>query len=129
MGSPHLSIVYADVNVRVREVVSSALVERGVDVRACATDAQAIALCREALPDAVLLDLRPPGFEGLETARAVRRDPSLTHLRLVAMTGYGTWELRTRALEAGFDEFVIKPAPADALIRALQSSVRDAKPS
>jgi len=123
MGSPHLSIVYADVNVRVREAVSSALVERGVDVRACTTDAQAIALCREALPDAVLLDLRAPAFEGLETARALRRDPELTHLRLVAMTGSGTWELRTRALEAGFDEFVIKPVPAESLLRALKPAV------
>src|SRR5262249_52285725 len=124
MGSPHLSIVYADVNVRVREVVSDALAERGVDVRVCVTGSEAIALCRRAVPDAVLLDLKPPHFAGLETARTMRRDPALMHLRLGATTARGTWELRMRALEAGFDEFLVKSAPPDALIRALTPATR-----
>lgn len=120
MGSPQPSIVYADGNVRVREAVSNALIELGVDVRACATDPEAVALCRAAMPDALLLALGPP-FDGLETARAVRRDPALAHLRLVAMTGHGTWDLRMKALEAGFDEFLVRPAPPDALLRAIKS--------
>ncbi len=81
---------------------------------------EAIELCRQIKPDVVLLDLNMPDLDGLATARAVRRDPKLAHLRLVALTGRGTWELRRKAIEAGFDEFLVKPVPVATLIKALR---------
>ena len=113
-------IVYADDDDLVRNVVTQALIEEGIDVHDCASGAEAIALCRQIVPDAVLLDLNMPDLDGLATARAVRRDPKLAHLRLVALTGRGTWELRRKAIEAGFDEFLVKPVPVASLIKALR---------
>jgi CheY-like chemotaxis protein len=112
--------VYADDDALVRDVVTQALVEEGVDVHACEGGVEAIELCRQIEPDAVLLDLNMPDLDGLATARAVRRDPKLAHLRLVALTGRGTWELRRKAIEAGFDEFLVKPVPVATLIKALR---------
>jgi CheY-like chemotaxis protein len=119
MGSLRFSIVYADDDALVREVVTQALVEAGVDVHACESGAEALELCRQIQPEAVLLDLNMPDLDGLDTARAIRRDPKVEHLRLVALTGRGTWELRRKAIEAGFDEFLVKPAPVGTLIVAL----------
>jgi CheY-like chemotaxis protein len=112
--------VYADDDALVRDVVTQALVEEGVDVHACESGTEALELCRELGPDAVLLDLNMPDVDGLETARAIRRDPRLMHLRLVALTGRGTWELRRKAIDAGFDEFLVKPVPVATLIVALR---------
>jgi CheY-like chemotaxis protein len=112
--------VYADDDALVRDVVTQALVDEGVDVHACEGGAEAIELCRQLDPDAVLLDLNMPDLDGLETARALRADPSVAHVRLVALTGRGTWELRRKAIEAGFDEFLVKPVPVGTLITALR---------
>jgi CheY-like chemotaxis protein len=120
VGSSRFAIVYADDDALVRDVVTQALVEEGVDVHACEGGAEALVLCRELGPDAVLLDLNMPELDGLATARAIRRDPRLTHLRLVALTGRGTWELRRKAIDAGFDEFLVKPVPIATLIAALR---------
>jgi len=120
VGSLRFSIVYADDDALVRDVVTQALVEEGVDVHACEGGAEALELCRQIGPDAVLLDLNMPDLDGLATARAVRRDPKVAHLRLVALTGRGTWELRRKAIEAGFDEFLVKPVPVATLIKALR---------
>jgi CheY-like chemotaxis protein len=53
-------------------------------------------------------------MDGYEIAKRLREDASLTKVTLIAMTGYGQEEDRRKALEAGFDGHMIKPAdPAD----------------
>jgi two-component system, sensor histidine kinase len=49
-------------------------------------------------------------MNGYELAAHLRRDPATDGVFLVAMTGYGQPEDRQRALEAGFDEHLVKPA-------------------
>jgi CheY-like chemotaxis protein len=48
-------------------------------------------------------------MDGYELARRIRVEPAGTEIRLVAMTGYGRPEDRTRALAAGFDAHLVKP--------------------
>ena len=118
----HFSIVYADDDANARTVLKDALAERGIDVRTCESGPDAIALCRERTPDAALLSIDPPRDDAFETARALRSDPATAQIRLVALTGRGTWDLRTKALEVGFDEFVVKPVPVESLLRALRAA-------
>ena len=92
----------------------------GMSVRACAGGEEAIALCQQGSPDVVLLDIHMPGIDGVETARRLRSDPVTRALRLVALTGDGTWNLLKKAMDAGFDEFLSKPIPAYVLLRALR---------
>lgn len=117
-----LTVVYADDDEASRESIWAMLTEAGIDVRTCENGVQALELCRNIGPDTVLLDINMPGLDGLETARRLRADPANSTLRLVAMTGEATWQLRQKALEAGFNEFLSKPVPANVLIRALRSS-------
>jgi len=119
MDARRLNVVYADDDAMVRLGVSRLLAAEGVAVRACASGAEAIALCQESSPDVVLLDIHMPGIDGVETARQMRSDPVTCALRLVALTGRGSWDLRKQAMDAGFDEFLSKPIPADVLLRAL----------
>jgi CheY-like chemotaxis protein len=65
-------------------------------------------------PEIIFLDIGLPEISGYEIARRLREDPSLAKVTLIAMTGYGQEEDRRKALEAGFDGHMIKPAePAD----------------
>jgi CheY-like chemotaxis protein len=64
---------------------------------------------------------RPAGRGRLPAgAHDQARNPQLTHIRLVAHTGYGSPEDRRRAQEAGFDAHLVKPAELDDLEKALQ---------
>lgn len=72
---------------------------------------------RRTRPDVVLCDIRLPGLSGFEVARAVRADPALATVRLVCLSGYGMPADRDRAVAAGFDVVVVKPADPRELFR------------
>jgi CheY-like chemotaxis protein len=73
----------------------------------------ALARVRDCHPDLVLCDLGLPELSGYDFARIVRREQP-GGIRLVAVSGYAQPEDLRRALEAGFDAHVAKPAqPAD----------------
>jgi CheY-like chemotaxis protein len=66
----------------------------------------------------MLIDLGLPGRDGYEVARSIRARLGRS-VRLVALTGYGQTSDRDRAFEAGFDEFLVKPADIAAVESAL----------
>ena len=70
-------------------------------------------------PHAVLLDIGLPGMDGYEVARRIRNSGSHSDLKLIALTGYGQPEDRARALQAGFDEHLVKPVELAELLRTL----------
>lgn len=61
------------------------------------------------LPDIILLDLRMPGLDGLETTRLLRTQPDLRHLPIVAITASAFSTTREKALEAGCNAHIAKP--------------------
>ena len=71
-------------------------------------------------PDMVLLDIGIPDVDGYEIARRLRKDPDLSSVRLVALTGYGGTEDRRRAVEAGFDAHLVKPVDFDTIANLFQ---------
>jgi CheY-like chemotaxis protein len=75
----------------------------------------ALEAARANVPDIALVDIGLPGMDGYDLARAVRRDPALKGVVLVALTGYGQPEDRDRAMAAGFDYHLVKPVDPDAL--------------
>jgi PAS domain S-box-containing protein len=74
----------------------------------------------------VLCDLGLPGMSGYDLARAIRKDPALTEIPLVAVSGYGQPEDRRRAAEAGFDDHLTKPVDLAALAGVLDQLGPDA---
>jgi signal transduction histidine kinase/DNA-binding response OmpR family regulator len=79
-------------------------------------------------PQVVLCDIGlPGGMDGYAVARAIRGDPDLAAVRLVALSGYGQEEDRRRSREAGFDAHLIKPVDFADLRRVLSTNgpVRD----
>ena len=76
----------------------------------------ALRVAAEFRPDVAVLDIGLPGMDGYELARHLREGPATSSIRLVAVTGYGQPQDRRRALQAGFDQHVVKPVRADALL-------------
>jgi PAS domain S-box-containing protein len=90
----------------------------GHQARAVYDGATALAVSRSEAPDVMFVDIGMPGVTGYDVAREMRLRPEGSHVRLVALTGYGRDEDRTRALEAGFDLHLTKPV-ADATLRGV----------
>jgi PAS domain S-box-containing protein len=72
-------------------------------------------------PEVALVDIGLPDIDGYEVARRLRDDPSCAKATLVALSGYGRDEDKRRALEAGFDHHLLKPADLDELHAILVS--------
>ena len=70
-------------------------------------------------PDVVLLDIGLPVLNGYEVAKRIRLEPTLEHIVLVALTGYGQETDRQIALQAGFNHHLVKPARLEQLQQIL----------
>ena len=66
-------------------------------------------------PDVVFSDIAMPGMTGYELARRIRQRADCSGICLVALTGFGQSADRDKALEAGFDEHMVKPVDIDLL--------------
>ena len=107
-------VLVVDDNVDAAESLCDVVTFLGHAVEAVHDGAAAVARIREHHPDVVLCDIGLPGMDGYEVAKAVRAQPDLADVRLVAVSGYAQPEDRARARRAGFDAHLAKPAdPAD----------------
>jgi signal transduction histidine kinase len=70
---------------------------------------QAIAQASAAMPEVAILDIGLPGMDGFELAGHLRRLPGGAGLKLVALSGYGQENDKTRSREAGFAAHLVKP--------------------
>jgi two-component system cell cycle response regulator DivK len=61
------------------------------------------------MPDLILLDIQMPVMNGFAVIRALRKNPELKKLKVIAVTSFSFSGDREKALEEGFDEFVTKP--------------------
>jgi CheY-like chemotaxis protein len=72
-------------------------------------------------PELIFIDIGLPQMDGYQVAKALRANSETRHIHLIALTGYGLEEDRTRALEAGFDLHLVKPVQAENLHEAIQT--------
>lgn len=86
--------------------------------------AAALALLAESPVDVVLSDIEMPELDGWGLVRAIRADPHLNDLPVVAQTAHALPEFVAELEAAGFDGVVTKPVRPDALHRALEDAVR-----
>ena len=110
-----LRILVADDNVDATELLRTILVQRGHQVAIAFNGEQALAEARTFLPQVGLLDIGMPGMSGYELAAALRKNPETASMFLVAITGWGQDEDRRRAIDAGFDAHITKPARPESL--------------
>jgi two-component system cell cycle response regulator len=86
-----------------------------------ADGAAGIALARRERPELVLCDLRLPGLDGYGVAAALRADPALAGLPLVAISALDEEGERERLLAAGFTGYIGKPIEPDSFVAELEA--------
>jgi two-component system cell cycle response regulator DivK len=86
----------------------------------------ALTLMRLQPPDVIVTDLSLPGIDGFELIARVRSDPTLRHIPVICLSGYGGHEHEQRALAAGCDRILQKPCMPDALAEVVAEAIQEA---
>lgn len=107
-----------------------ALIERacGCDVRGCNNAASCVAIAEVWQPHLLLLDIAMPEASGIDIAAFLRAE-NLTPPLLVAMSGYGSEQVRHETAAAGFDYHELKPVPVARLRELVAEARRRSNPS
>ena len=125
--APSARILIVDDNVDAAETLSLLLDSTGHETRVICDAEQALQAALEFRPDVAFLDLGMPRLSGFDLARLMRTEAALSDIVLVAVSGWGTEEDRSRSREAGINHHLTKPAsPAD--IQTLLARVMRARP-
>ena len=104
----------------VNQLVARGVLESaGAAVTTASTGREALALLSPGRFDVVLMDLQMPEMDGIETTRALRADPRLRALPVIAMTASAMAGDRERLLEAGMNDYVAKPIRVAAVYSTL----------
>jgi CheY-like chemotaxis protein len=82
----------------------------GYDVQITYSGLEGVKVATEWIPAIVVSDIGLPELDGFEVARELRGKKNTAGARLIALTAYGTDEIRRLALQAGFDVYMTKPA-------------------
>jgi two-component system OmpR family response regulator len=120
-GTP-VRVLVVDDETTLSELLSMALRYEGWEVRSAATGRAAVRAAREFKPDAVVLDIMLPDFDGLEVLRRMRSEtPKLPVLFLTAKDAV---EDRIAGLTVGGDDYVTKPFSLEEVVLRLRALMR-----
>jgi two-component system, OmpR family, KDP operon response regulator KdpE len=97
--------------------------EAGFDVVPAETAEQALDRAAVQPPDAAIIDLVLPDGDGIEVCRALRE---WSQMPIIVLSAVGDEEEKVRALEAGADDYVVKPFAPRELVARLQANLRRA---
>ena len=101
------------------ETLMTLLEMEGFEVKVANEGMSALQIAEQFRPDVVLLDIGLPGMNGFEVAHRLRLQPASRDALLIALTGYGEAESRSRSAKAGFDFHMVKPADVNLLLSML----------
>jgi two-component system response regulator MprA len=116
------SVLVVDDDAPVRRMLTRTLSAEGWDVRAAADGGAALAAVEQSVPDAVVLDVAMPGMDGLAVARRLRGKGLATPILL--LTARDAVSDRVAGLDAGADDYLVKPFATEELSARLRALLR-----
>lgn len=120
-------ILVVDDDPRIVAMLRRGLTFEGYEVDTAADGAEALTRVREAAPDLIVLDLMMPRVDGIEVCRRLRAaDESVLVLMLTARDMPGD---RVHGLDAGADDYVVKPFEFDELLARVRALLRRSRPA
>jgi PAS domain S-box-containing protein len=126
-AKPGGNVLLADDNADMRSYVGRLLTAEGFTVEAVADGETALAAARRATPDLVLSDVMMPGLDGFGLLREMRGDPRLRDIPVVLLSARAGEEARVEGLQAGADDYLVKPFAARELVARVSANLNLAR--
>lgn len=120
-GAPMSKVLIIDDDDSLRTSFLKLLNEEGFTAQGAASGEAGLERVRSSPPDLVVLDLRLPGMNGLETFRILHAEEP--RLPVIIMTAYGTTETAIEAIQLGAFDYIIKPFEVPAMLAVIQQAL------
>jgi len=117
-----IRVLTVDDETSLTELLSMALRYEGWEVSTAASGLAAVKTAREVRPDAIVLDMMLPDFDGLEVMRRVRTEQP--DVPVIFLTARDSLDDRIGGLTAGGDDYVTKPFSLEELVARLRALLR-----
>jgi two-component system phosphate regulon response regulator PhoB len=118
------SVLVVDDEAAIRDMIQFALERAKMNVLTAADAQQALVQISEHRPDIILLDWMMPGVSGIELTRRLRRDAFTEDIPIIMLTARVTEDDKVAGLEAGTDDYVIKPFSPRELLARIRAVLR-----
>lgn len=122
MDKPHVLIIEDDSSVC--ELLFSCLSKAGYRVSIAQSGEAGLSQIEEDPPEAMVLDLNLPGMNGLDVCRAMRRDPWMSRIPVLMLTGQAEEDDVVAGLEVGADDYMTKPFSPKLLTARVKALLR-----
>lgn len=120
-----MRILVVDDDTEILDLLSRGLKFEGYEVETAADGDKALARFRESAPDLVLLDVMMPGKDGMEVAREMRK---LRDTPVLMLTAKDSVADKVSGLDAGADDYIVKPFDFDELLARVRAHLRRKMP-
>jgi two-component system alkaline phosphatase synthesis response regulator PhoP len=124
MSKCHVLIV--DDEEEILQLIEYHALKSGYACTRAMTGVEAVRSARLLLPDLVVLDLMLPGTDGLQVCSMLKADVKTRHIPVVMLTAKGTEADVIRGLEAGADDYIVKPFSPQILMARIGAVLRRA---
>ncbi|MGY0024704.1 response regulator transcription factor [Streptomyces sp. cg35] len=124
---PAPTVLLAEDDRAIRNALARALTLEGYVVTAVADGVEAIAAAHRATPDVLVLDVMMPGIDGLQVCRVLRAEGDRTPILM--LTALVETPDRIAGLDAGADDYVVKPFDVEEVFARLRALLRRAAPA
>jgi CheY-like chemotaxis protein len=114
-------ILYVEDNDDNIYMLQNRLKRQGFDVLIARDGASGVAIARAERPDLILMDLGLPIMDGWEASRQLKSDSTTSHIPLIALSAHAMSRDRTQAIEAGCDEYDVKPVEWPRLLMKIKA--------
>ena len=104
-----------------RDMLSRRLIRYGYETIIAVDGEEAVGVAIAEMPDIILMDLSLPKIDGWEATRRIKKNPATAAIPVIALTAHALSEDRNKALDAGCDEYEIKPLDFPKLLSKIQS--------
>lgn len=122
-------VLVVDDESAIRDMITFALQRAGMECHAAADAQEALLSISENRPDLVLMDWMMPGVSGLELTRRLRKDPYTADIPIIMLTAKVTEDDKVTGLEAGTDDYIIKPFSPRELMARIRAVIRRTSPA
>ena len=129
MNANQAQVLVVDDESAIRDMIQFALRRAGMDVEGAADAKEALSRISDRKPDIILMDWMMPGVSGIELTRRLRKEPVTSDIPIIMLTAKVTEDDKVAGLEAGTDDYVIKPFSPRELIARIHAVLRRTNPA
>jgi len=115
-----INVLLVDDEVEFLETLTKRLKKRDVNVSSVRCGEEAVGLLGKEPVDVVVLDVKMPGMDGIETLRQIKKDHPM--VEVIMLTGHANVEVAIQGMETGAFDYLMKPMDIDDLLYKLRDA-------